>query len=156
MPDPARPQSGTSGTQSVILQCSALVLLQGKRQPLLQAPTGPQSLWDGQLAAGTHGVTARGHLDQGAVGCSSPISAQAEANADFPHQLPMALGGLKAGICHPGRAVVGAQSPQGSISTSITPGQVGQGLGNFSELAVSTGQLRREGGCARGWFLVVL
>lgn len=152
MPDPAEPQSGTGGTHSIILQCSALLRLQGKRQPLLRAPTSPQSLWDRQLAAGTRSVAARGHLDLGAVGHSSPISTQAEANADIPQQLPMAMCVLKAGIYHPSRAAVGAQSPQGSISTSITPGQVGQERGNLSELAVSTGQLGREGGCTRGWF----
>lgn len=153
MPDPTQPQSSSSGTHSIILKCSALVLLQGKREPLLHAPAGPQSLWDQQLAPGTCGATARGHLDLGAAGHSSPISTQAEADADFPHQLPAALCGLKAGICHPGRAAVGAQSTSmGSTSTSITLGRwARQGLRKFSELSVSTGKLGREGGCTRGW-----
>lgn len=50
---------------------------------------------------------------RGAAGCSAPASAQAEANDDFPHQLPMAQCGWERGICHPSRGMVGDPSPQG-------------------------------------------
>lgn len=129
MPDPAEPQSGTGGTHSIILQCSALLRLQGKRQPLLQAPTSPQSLWDRQLAAGTRSVAARGHLDLGAVGHSSPISTQAEANADIPQQLPMAMCVLKAGIYHPSRGSSGCTVPTGIHLHKYNPWTGGPGAG---------------------------
>lgn len=106
----------------------------------------PQSLWDQQLAPGTRGVTARGRLDLGAAGHSSAIATQAGANTNRPHQLPMALCGLKAGICHPARAAVGAQSLQGSTSTSITLGRWARGWGSFQA------GCKHRAGCTRGWF----
>lgn len=73
-----------------------------------------------------------------------------------PSKGPLLTSGQKTRDLSPRQGSSGCKVPTGIHLHKYNPGQVGQGLGNAPELAVSTGQLGREGGRARAGFLVVL